>query len=452
MTRGGPGRGDRDGSRRVRILFLAWGYSIHAVRRIRTFSEDPGFEVAVASTHDYRIPGARIIPLSGRTEIDGNAAGDGTPPRAGSSRLRRRIDRVAGKAGDLRRYVPLLARLGVADPRVIRMAMKSPGILRELEIGRRDLAILESSVRAFRPDLVFPQTLLYPCYLSNCLPASVPRVITFWNGDVTWWAQWSGTERLIKKQIVASGVNRARAVTVNSEAAREACLSYGVSPERVHVIRYPGVDRRRFAPASREEARSALGIGRRHVVLCPRGVGGYLNSDVIVEAAPAILSRHPDTLFLFLSWAGTEEERTDHRRRAEALGAGSNFRWEAHVPWESMPVYYHAADVMVSNSSRDSLPNCMLEAMACGVPVVMGDIPSIREWIADGENGFLVPPRDPARLSAAIAKVLEAPAAVLDAMTGRGIERVGRDADGESNARRIKELVRRVAGVPPAGA
>jgi glycosyltransferase involved in cell wall biosynthesis len=435
----------------VRVLFLAWGYSIHAVRRIRIFSEDPGFEVTVVSTHDYRIPGARNILLSGKEEIAGPLSRDGAMSQAGASRILRRIDRVLGRVRDLCRYVPALVRLGVADPRVIRMALNSPDVLRELEIGRRDLATLESAIRASRPDLVFPQTLLYPCYLANSLPASIPRVITFWNGDVTWWAQWSGTERLIKKQIVTHGVNRARAVTVNSEAARAACLSYGVRSEKVHVIRYPGVDRKRFAPSSREDARSLLGIGTRHVVLCPRGVGGYLNSDVIVQAAPAILSRHPDTLFLFLSWAGTEEDRRDHRKRAEILGVGSNFRWEEHVPWESMPEYYNAADVMVSISSLDSLPNCMLEAMACGIPVVMGDIPSIREWIADGDNGFLVPPRDPAFLAATIGKVLEAPGEALKAMTSKGMDQVERDADGETNARRIKDLVRQVAGAPPAG-
>jgi len=437
----------------VRILFLAWGYSIHAVRRIRIFSEDPGFEVIVVSTHDYRIPGARNILLSGEREkadITGRFIRDRAGSPGGTSRLLRRIDRILRRGWDLYRYVPTLVRLGVADPRTIRMALDSQNVLLELEIGRHDLEILKAAVHEFRPDLVFLQTLLYPCYLSSLLRASIPRVVTFWNGDVTWWAQWSGTERMIKKQIVTHGANSARAVTVNSGAAREACLTYGVRPENVHVIRYPGVDRRRFAPSSRMDARSRLDIGARHVVLCPRGVGGYLNADVIVEAAPAILSGHPDTLFLVLSRAGDEEDRRDHRIRAEALGVGGNFRWEEHVPWESMPGYYNAADVMISISSNDSLPNCMLEAMACGIPVVMGDIPSIREWITDGENGFLVPPRDAASLAATVAKVLESPGEALEAMTRNGMEQVRRDADGEINARRIKDLVQKVAGVSPA--
>ena len=438
---------------RVRIHFLAWGYSIHAVRRIRIFTEDPGFEVAVVSPHDYRFPGARNILLSGgseKAEIAGCFSRDRAGSWAGTSRILRRIDRVLVRVRDLCRYVPVLVRFGVRDPRTIRMALDSENVLLELEIGLRDLAILESAIRAFRPDLVFQQTLLYPCYLANSLPYSIPRMITFWNGDVTWWAQWSGTERLIKKQIVTHGVRRASAVTVNSAMAREACLSYGVRTENVHVIRYPGVDRTRFAPSSREDARSRLGIDARNVVLCPRGVGGYLNGDVIVEAAPAILSSHPDTLFLVLSRAGDEEDRRDLRTRAKNLAVEDSFRWEEHVSWESMPEYYNAADVMVSISSNDSLPNCMLEAMACGVPVVMGDIPSIREWIADGSNGFLVPPRDPASLAATVTKVLESPGEAIEVVTRSGIEKVRQDADGESGARRIRELARQVASVSPA--
>lgn len=454
MEGGRPGGNGKTGRVPVRILFLAWGFSIHAVRRIRIFSEDPGFEVVVVSTHDYRIPGARNILLSGgeeKAEIAGRLARDRKGSWAGASRLLRRIDRILRRARDLCRYGPALVRLGVADIRTVRMALDAQDLLLELEIGLRDLAILEAAIRAFRPDLVFPQTLLYPCYLANSLPDSIPRVITFWNGDVTWWARWSGTERLIKKQIVTRGASRARAVTVNSETARAACLSYGVPAERIHVIRYPGVDRKRFVPSSRKDARSRLGIHARHVVLCPRGVGGYLNSDVILQAAPEILSRHPDTLFLFLYRPGSEEDLRDHRKQAETMGFGNRFRWEEHVPWESMPSYYNAADVMVSISSHDSLPNCMLEAMACGIPVVMGDIPSIREWITDGRDGILVPPRDPVFLAAAVARVLGGAGEVLEAMTRIGMERVGRDADGETNARRIKDLVRQVAGAPAGG-
>lgn len=72
-----------------------------------------------------------------------------------------------------------------------------------------------------------------------------------------------------------------------------------------------------------------------------------------------------------------------------------------------MPWYYSTSDVMVSIKTADSCPNCVLEAMAAEVPVVMSDARQNREWIADGENGFLLPPREPAILSAQVLRLLE---------------------------------------------
>lgn len=452
--RAGPSEGRSSRLPPVRILFLAWGYSIHAVRRIRIFTEDPEFEVAVASPHDYRFPGARNVLLTGkaeRSEIAGRFTRERDAIRNRASRSGRWVGRLTEKGGDLRRLLPGLFRIGVVHHGTIRAALGSQNVLLEAEIAQRDFTILESAVREFRPDVIFLQTLLYPCYLALSLPKRIPLMITFWNGDVTWWAQWSGTERLFKKWIVAHGVRRARVVTVNSESARAACLSYGTHPERVHIVRYPGVDRRLFHPSSRREARERLGIGAWRVVLCPRGLGGYLNSDMVVEAVPAVLARYPDVLFLLLYRPGVEDEMERLQQRAEELGIGDRLRWEGQVPWESMPAYYNAADVMVSISSHDSLPNSMLEAMACGVPVIMGDIPSIREWIADGVNGFLVPPRDPQSLSEAIIKVFEAPEGVLETITRKGMKRVIQETDGETNARRIKALVCRVAGASSGG-
>jgi glycosyltransferase involved in cell wall biosynthesis len=100
---------------------------------------------------------------------------------------------------------------------------------------------------------------------------------------------------------------------------------------------------------------------------------------------------------------------------------------------------------MVSVSSLSSLPNCMLEAMACAVPVVMGDIPAIREWVEDGVTGFLVPPRSPEALAARISEVFESTSSRLDAMARRNLERVRREADSGRNAARVKEIVRRTA-------
>ena len=151
-----------------------------------------------------------------------------------------------------------------------------------------------------------------------------------------------------------------------------------------------------------------------------------------------MLKKKSDTLFLFLG--GDEVEAKKHQKIAHDLGIEGNCRWEGNVPWEKMNLYYASSDVMVSISSKDSLPNCMLEAMGCGIPVIMGDIPQIRDWIIDGTNGFLVDPRDPDLLSEKIIEMLDD-----NGNAGRfakyNIDVVRREMDSEKNIAKVKEIV-----------
>jgi glycosyltransferase involved in cell wall biosynthesis len=83
----------------------------------------------------------------------------------------------------------------------------------------------------------------------------------------------------------------------------------------------------------------------------------------------------------------------------------------------------------------------MLEAMACHIPVIMGDISQIREWIQDGFNGFLVPPHDPDLLSDRILRVFENTDSIIDRFIERNQEMVSQEADSRKNKEVIKELV-----------
>ena len=87
------------------------------------------------------------------------------------------------------------------------------------------------------------------------------------------------------------------------------------------------------------------------------------------------------------------------------------------------------ADVMVSVSSNDSLPNCMLETMACGVPVMMSDIPQIHEWIVDGVNGYLCSPRDPDVLTEKIRNIFKNENNVVVTFVKQNLIRVSQDAN-----------------------
>ena len=73
---------------------------------------------------------------------------------------------------------------------------------------------------------------------------------------------------------------------------------------------------------------------------------------------------------------------------------------------DGLPVYYSAADVYAAPTLADNLPYTVLEAMACETPVVASAVGGVPEQVEDGKTGFLVTPRDPAALGAAILKIL----------------------------------------------
>ena len=414
----------------------------------------------MVSTHNYNFANAKNVLLSG---LHGKKRDPGAPyivRKKGTARtqtpgiirktLRRIFDRIEPFLDNGRMlFSPVFfGNIGIwiKNHREFYSFLSSQDVRTEKSKAIKDFKKLKYAVERFNPDIVFLQTLMYPCYLAYFLPRSKPIITTFWNGDVLWWAKWTGIERLLKKQLVIYGVRRAKAITVNSQEAFKTCLNYGAKAEKMHLIRYPGVDARVFKPAVREEAKKKLGITAKKVVLCPRGLSQYLNSDIIVQAAATVVKRYPDSLFVFVSGVGGQDELRKHKEQAFELGIENYFRWDGQVPWELMPTYYNAADVMVSISSNDSLPNCMIEAMSCGIPVIMGDIAQIREWIVDGVNGFLVPTRNPSSLSNRIADVFEGSAKMIASLTQSNVELVKREFDSEKNGEHIKNLVHLVGG------
>jgi glycosyltransferase involved in cell wall biosynthesis len=437
--------------RRTRILFLAWGFSIHAKRRIQICVDDPSFEVGVVSTYNYDFEHTRnfLLHTHQQETIKSHSFTSGNKSKS----FRYLILKIGRKLKSIINEISVIvnspfilkAILRPKNSKILKSFLLSSEIRFERIRAYKDLKIFKSALKEFKPNIISLQTLLYPCYLAFSLPRFMPIMITFWNGDVTWWAEWQGTERLLKKEIVKHGITRAKAITVNSQVAYDKCIEYGAQADKLHLIRYPGVDLERFRPLSKDEARKKLQLNSDKVVLCPRGLGQYLNSEIIVESAAKVVNKYPDTLFLFISGVGYETELEKHKQLAESLGIETKFRWIGQVAWDDMGMYYNASDVMVSISSNDSLPNCMLEAMACGVPVVMGDIPSIREWVKDAFNGYLVPPRNPVALSKRILDVFEDTNTDIKLFVERNLERVKRDADSKKKIKQIKNLIHSTA-------
>lgn len=172
-----------------------------------------------------------------------------------------------------------------------------------------------------------------------------------------------------------------------------------------------GIDTRLFQPSGHSVRESLRLTGRRVVVAVARLVP-IKNLALLVDAIALVRQRVPTVHLLIVG------DGPDHRTVAARVGekdlrdcvtlAGS-------VAHADVPAYYRAADVFALSSDFDNSPNAVLEAMACGLPVVATDGGGVREFIPDDTGGAVVPRRDAAALAQALEPYLTDPAAAREA-------------------------------------
>ncbi len=231
-----------------------------------------------------------------------------------------------------------------------------------------------------------------------------PLVVTAWGSDVL--TEPYASARAMR--YVRTALARADLITADSDHLRRAAVALGaVAPSYVIPV---GVDTTQLRPGGRAAARSRLGIDpTTPLVLSPRALSPVYNIDTIIDSIPLVQQAVPDVYYIikFGYSAGREAEL---RGRAAERGVAAAVTFVGYTPAAGMGDYYAAADVCVSVASSDSAPKSVLEAMACGTPVVTSDLPWVHEGITDGVQALLVPARDAPALAAATIRLLRDPA------------------------------------------
>lgn len=192
-------------------------------------------------------------------------------------------------------------------------------------------------------------------------------------------------------------------------AADVRCIYHGLNAEFTGLLTDST-----YSPQQNHKLR-ALGVGR----LVPKK--GF---DVLVEACAILKRRGFDFETVIVGEHG--EQELDLRKQIKALGLKDNIRFTGPLEQSRLYVEYQNADIfclpcrVLENGDRDGLPNVLMEAMACGLPVITTPVSGIPEIIEDGRNGTLVPPNDAHALADAIQRISS------DRMLARNLGRAGR--------------------------
>ena len=224
-----------------------------------------------------------------------------------------------------------------------------------------------------------------------------PFVVTARGSDVNLISRYAFPRRLMKKTAEASSASIGVSKALVDQMAR-----LGFPIEKLKVCRN-GVDTDRFAPEDKLVSRNRLGLSAfedRKILLSVGNLVELKGHDIAIQVLEQL-----DTSFHLLI-VGTGSERQNLQNLANQLGLADRVLFAGRIANTELKWWYSAADVVVLCSSREGWPNVLLEAMACGTPVVATRVGGVPEIVANPVAGRLMDERSPAALVDAVRALL----------------------------------------------
>lgn len=289
--------------------------------------------------------------------------------------------------------------------------------LRDMDLDQAAPAIrreIEQFLGEAKPDVVHAHNMHYfsPVHLEVladwCRRSGVPLVLTahnVWEDDL-----W--------RRMAAKANSWDAVVAVSHFIARELEAS-GFNGHRIAVIHH-GLDTERFRPASPSKRRAIRhrypGLAGRRIIFHPARASIAKGSLVAVEALAAIRRSMPDALLVcagagpIVDWGNLQGTELEEIRQAVHRHGLEDAVIIRSFPWEEMVDLYQVADVTIYPSIfEEPFGLAVLEAMACGSPVVVSRSGGMPEFVEDGVTGFVVPQRDAEALAERCMELLRHP-------------------------------------------
>lgn len=219
-----------------------------------------------------------------------------------------------------------------------------------------------------------------------------PFAVTARGSDINLLGQLALPRRLIRW-----AADKAAATVTVSEALRDRLLAMGVDGGKVHVFRN-GVDLEHFVPMQRSECKKEMGVGSCTLL----SVGNLIElkgHDLVIRAMPFL----PQCDLLIV---GDGEKQAALKGLAVSLRVERRVRFLPAVPQSELVKIYNAAEVLVLASSREGMPNVVLEALACGTPVVATAVGGVPEIVRGPDAGVLVKQRDAEGIAGGVRQLL----------------------------------------------
>ncbi len=193
-------------------------------------------------------------------------------------------------------------------------------------------------------------------------------------------------------------LKRSTFFTSDANVTRDKAVQYGMNPDRIVVFPW-GVDLQHFVPDTDHWSL----ITDHFTLFCNRSWEPRYGVDVLAKAFVKVARQNPNVELLLLN--GGSQGRVI-REILQRGGALERVTFAGQVSQRDLPRFYHMADVYISPSHVDGSSVSLMEALACGIPCLVSDIPANKEWVTENENGWLFPDGNADALAAKILTVI----------------------------------------------
>lgn len=202
----------------------------------------------------------------------------------------------------------------------------------------------------------------------------------------------------LQARLAIAGLQGARGVVSVSLYLRDRLVAAGIAPERIHVV-YNGIDAGTFHPRDRAAMRAELGLPESGRLLLY--VGSLKPDKGVRELLDPQVQEGLRAQGATLAIAGAGELRGELERAIASRGLQDRVRLLGPQRPAEVARWMNAADALCLPSHHEGIPNVILEALACGLPVLATRVGGIPE-VVDERNGILVPMQDPAALAGGV--------------------------------------------------
>jgi glycosyltransferase involved in cell wall biosynthesis len=279
-----------------------------------------------------------------------------------------------------------------------------------LQDGLGLLFDLKRVLRKIKPDLVHAGPIQTAAFLT-ALAGYQPLVSMSWGYDLLVDAPrsrlWSWATRYT--------LRHSAAMIGDCRTVRQAAVSFGMPDER--IVTFPwGVDLRHFSPDTEPHQpaslRSRLEWGEDvFVLLSTRSWEAIYGVEILAEAFVRAARECPMLRLMMLGNGSLARRLREIFTQGQVL---DQVYFPGQVKQADLPKLYRAADCYVSASHSDGTSISLLEALACGCPALLSDIPGNLEWITPGKQGWFFHDGDPASLAEAMLNAVNNGQEMLD--------------------------------------